>query len=350
MLRLPWRCSGIVIFGLGLATAGTLTAQAAGPQKGQAAQEPQSFGEVIDIRTGFVRVTLPAGAPPPRVEDVEVLWRRQPQRVVRVVGGADDPLELGIAVDRSVSMHAVFEPMRAAALKLVDQAVSDEDRLFAVAFSNETRLLAEGRGEAARVIAALPTTPEIGNRPTALYSALTRTLELFENADARAALIVISDGCDTAGDLASATAVGRRARDMAIPIFLLMPDRNVCQNTICQQTAEGTWDCKPEASPTILHGEPPDMFNPAARQTALGESSLAGGATEERDRFTGLISAAGGGDFVVNDPEDWERAMKKISDRLGRQWTVVFEPSSNEVTSDEIKVYSKAGGHRRRLE
>jgi hypothetical protein len=42
--------------------------------------------------------------------------------------------------------------------------------------------------------------------------------------------------------------------------------------------------------------------------------------------------------------------MKKISDRLGRQWTVVFEPSSNEVTSDEIKVYSKAGGHRRRLE
>ena len=85
MLRLPWRCSGIVIFGLGLATAGTLTAQAAGPQKGQAAQEPQSFGEVIDIRTGFVRVTLPAGAPPPRVEDVEVLWRRQPQRVVRIV-------------------------------------------------------------------------------------------------------------------------------------------------------------------------------------------------------------------------------------------------------------------------
>lgn len=320
------------------------------PALAQAAPEPPSFGEVVDVRTGFVRVTLPAGAPPPRVEEIEVLWRKQPQRVVRVVGGADDPLELGIAVDRSVSMHAVFEPMRAAALKLVDQAVSEEDRLFAVGFSNETRLLAEGRGEALQVIAALPTTPEIGNRPTALFSALTRTLQLFENADARAAMIVVSDGCDTAGDSASATSVGRRARDLAIPIFLLMPDRNVCQNTICQQDAAGKWDCRPEASPTLMHGEPPDMFNPAARQTALAESSLAGGATEERDRFTGLISASGGGDFVVNDPEDWERAMKKISERLGRQWTVVFEPSSAEVASDEIKVYSKAGGHRRRLE
>ena len=161
---------------------------------------------------------------------------------------------------------------------------------------------------------------------------------------------MVSDGCDTAGDLASATAVGRRARDMAIPVFLLMPDRNVCQNTVCQQVAGGKWECKPEASPTILHGEAPDMFNPAARQTAMAESSRAGGATEERDRFTGLISANGGGDFVVNDPEDWEKAMKKISDRLGRQWTVVFEPSSDEVTSDEIKVYSNAGGRRRRLE
>ena len=340
----------LLVLLLASALASPLVAQPAGQGGGQAPQEPEVFGEIIDIRTGFVRVTLPAGAAPPRAEEIEVLWRKKPQRVVRVVGGADDPLELGIAVDRSASMHAAFEPMRAAALKLVNEAVSDEDRLFAVGFSNETRLLAEGRGEAARVIAALPTSPELGNRPTALFDAMTRTLQLFENADARAALIVVSDGCDTAGDLASASAVGRRASDLAIPVFLLMPDRNICQNTLCQQDAAGKWECKPEASPSILHGDAPDMFNPANRQTAMAQSSLAGGATEERDRFTGLISANGGGDFVVNDPEDWEKAMKKISDRLGRQWTVVFEPSSNEVTSEEIKVYSNAGGRRRRLE
>ncbi len=344
-----WR-KGFFAAALGLSTAWPAAALGSDQAAVPVAQEPPSYGEVIDVRTGFVRVTLPAGAPPPRMEDIEVLWRKRPQRVVRVVGGAEDPLELGIAVDRSASMHATFEPMRAAALQLVDQAVSDEDRLFAVAFSNETRLLAEGRGEAARVIAALPSSPELGNRPTALFSALNSALRLFENADARAALIVVSDGCDTAGDLASASTVGRRARDLAIPIFLLMPDRNVCQNTLCQQDAAGKWECKPEASPTLLQGESREMFNPAARPSALTESSLAGGATEERDRFTGLISAHGGGDFVVNDPEDWERAMKRISERLGRQWTVVFEPSSDEVTSDEIKVYSKAGGHRRRLE
>lgn len=334
-------------------TMATLAALTLG-STGVVAQSPPgddpSFSEVVEVRTGFVRVTLPAGAPRPEVDEIEVLWKRQRQRVVRVVGGSDDPLELGIAVDRSASMHAAFEPMRAAALELVNSAVSDEDRLFAVGFSNESKLLAEGRGEAARVIAALPKSPETGNRPTALFSSLTRALQLFENADARAALVVLSDGCDTAGDLASATTVGRRSRDLAIPIFLLMPDRNVCQNTLCEQDATGHWTCKPEASPAILQGESHEMFNPAARASAMSASSLAGGATEERDRFLGLISAAGGGEFVVNDPEDWARAMKKISDRLGRQWTIVFEPSSNEVTSEEIKVYSLAGGHRKRLE
>jgi hypothetical protein len=321
------------------------------PAGGQAPPaEPPSFGEVVDVRTGFVRVTLPAGAPSPRVEDVEVLWKKQPQRVVRVVGGSHDPLELGIAVDRSASMHAAFEPMRAAALQLVDEAVSNEDRVFAVAFTNETRLLAEGRGEAARVIAALPTSPEPGTRPTALFSALTRTLQLFENADARAALLVVSDGCDTAGDLASATSVGRRARDLAIPIFLLMPDRDACRNTVCQLDAAGQWECVPDSSPNIIQGPPPDMFNPAMRQNGMGESANATGASAERDRFSGLISAAGGGDFVVRDPEDWQRALKKIFERLNRQWTIVFEPSSDEVRSEEIKVYSKAGGHRKRLQ
>jgi hypothetical protein len=44
-----------------------------------------------------------------------------------------------------------------------------------------------------------------------------------------------------------------------------------------------------------------------------------GGATFERNRFAGLISTAGGGDFVVRDPEDRQRALKKIFERLGRQ-------------------------------
>ena len=310
--------------------------------------QPEPFGEVVDVRTGFVRITLPAGAAPPRVEDVEVLWRKQPQKVVRVVGGANDPLEVAIAVDRSASMHAVFEPMRAAALQLVDQGISEADRVFAVGFSDELRLLAEGRGEAKRVLQALPATPETGNHPTALYESLDRTLRLFENADARAALIVVSDGCDTAGGLSTPGGVARRAREMAIPIFLLLPSRADCQNTECAQDLSGKWQCKPAASPSIMEGESRDMFNPAARTMDMGQHSQANAATMDRDRFTGLI-ADGGGDFVARDPDDWPKALAKIFERLSRQWTVVFEPTSPEVTSDEVVVYAKVNGKRKKL-
>jgi hypothetical protein len=321
----------------------------AGTAPAQETQKPEPFGEVIDVRTGFVRITLPAGAPAPSVGDIEVLWRKQPQKILRVIGGTKDPLEVGIAVDRSASMHASFEPMRAAALELVDQGISDQDRVFAVAFTDETRLLAEGRGEAARVLRALPATPESGSHPTALFDAIKRTLQLFQNADARAALIVVSDGCDTAGGLVSATSAARRASDLAIPIFLLMPNRADCENTECVQDLTGAWKCSPAQSKTIIAGSSNDMFNPASRTMDMAESSKASAATAERDRFTGLIARTGG-DFVARDADDWQRALVKIFERLGRQWTVVFEPSSDEVRSDEIKVYSTAGGRRRRLE
>ena len=330
----------LALAAIGLAPAAS---QSSSPRK-----QDEPFGEVVDVRTGFIRVTLPAGAPPPRPEDVEVLWRKQPQKVLRVVGGANDPLEVAIAVDRSASMHAAFEPMRAAALELVDRGISEADRVFAVVFSDELRLLAEGRGEARRVLSTLPAAPETGSHPTALFEALDGTLRLFENADARAALIVVSDGCDTAGGLVTPGGVVRRAHEMAIPIFLLLPSRSDCQETECTQDLAGDWHCKSAPPPSIIAGESRDMFNPASRTMDMGQYSKAGFATMDRNRFIGLIADTGG-DFVARDPDDWQKALGKIFERLSRQWTVVFEPSSPDVTSDEVAVYAKVKGKRKKL-
>ncbi len=315
----------------------------------QDSPEPQHFGEQIDVRTGFVRVMLPAGASAPRAEEFEVLWKRQPQRVLRVVGGAADPLEVGIAVDRSASMHTAFEPMRAAALALVDQGISKDDRVFVVGFTDEAHLLAEGRGAALRVLTALPARPDLGSRPTALFESLTRSLQLFENAEERAALIVVSDGCDTAGGIVSATSMARRARDLAIPVFLLRPDRSECRNTVCTLDAAGRWTCSPADPPRLerqLSTEGPTV---SVQSMHLSESTIAAPSTAERERFSALISKAGGGHFVVDDPEEWQRAWSAIFEQLGRQWTVVFEPTSDEVKSEEIRVYRRADGRRQRL-
>ncbi len=316
---------------------------------GQESPEPQQFGERIDVRTGFVRVTLPGGASAPRAEELEVLWKRQPQSVLRVVGGAADPLEVGIAVDRSASMHAAFEPMRHAALELVERGFSEHDRLFVVAFTQEARLLAEGRGAALRVLTALPTSPELASRPTALFESLTRTLQLFENAEERAALIVVSDGCDTAGGISSATSVARRARDLAIPVFLLMPNRSDCRNTVCTLDAAGKWTCSPAEAPRLERQLSSEGSTVSVRSMSIAESTAASPSTEERLRFSALIGRAGGGHFFVDDPDDWQRALSRIFEQLGRQWTVVYEPTSDDVKSEEIRVYRRANGRRQRL-
>ena len=52
---------------------------------------------------------------------------------------------------------------------------------------------------------------------------------------------------------------------------------------------------------------------------------------------------------MAPDPDDWQKALGKIFERLSRQWTVVFEPSSPEVTSDEVVVYAKVNGRRKKL-
>ena len=319
------------------------------PVAGQQPPDPSHFGDVIDVRTGFVRVTLPGGTSPPRAEEFEVLWNRQPQKVLRVVGGAGDPLEVGIAVDRSASMHEAFEPMRAAALALVDAVISDDDRVFVVGFTDQARLRAGGRGAANEVLQALPATPEAGSHPTAIWQALTRALELFGNADARSALIVISDGCDTAGGLVRASSVARKASHLAIPIFLLLPDRDDCRNTVCTLSAAGEWSCGPADPPRVEPHLTQVGDTMSVRTMTYTQNVTNAFSTAERDRFIGSIADSGGGTFAVSSRADWPAAWNRIFEQLGRQWTVVYEPTSAEVKSEETRVYRRAKGRRQRL-
>lgn len=329
--------------------AGLLCVASLGSAGAQEPPKPGEYGEVIDVSAGFVRFFLPADAPPPKAGEIEVVWKKKKQTVVRVVGGEDDPLELGLAVDRSASFHEAFVPLRAAALTLVDRGIKADDRLFSVAFTDRTQVLASGRGEARRVLEALPSNPEPGTHATAFFEAVSHSLGLFENADARAALVVVTDGCDTAGGLSRATSIAMRAEEIAVPVFLLMPDKEPCQYVRCEPDATGKLDCKPDVSPSIRNVSSSDMFNPALRSTAMTKRSNVEGATGVRDLFTGLITRHGGGAYVVKNPGEWQSALDRIFEQLSRQWTVVFEPTSDEVRSEEVRVYSTAGGRRRRL-
>jgi hypothetical protein len=317
------------------------------------AQEPDPpvYGELVEVRTGFVRFFVPEGAPPPRSEELEVVADGVPQRIVRVVGGSGDPLELGVALDTSPSFRDAFAPLRSAALGLVDATLGPDDRLLAIGFAEDWRLLAEGRGEAMRVLAALPNDPEFGSSGTAFFAAVDGALGLFGNADARAALVVVSDGCNTVPTLLDAHQVAERARRLAIPIFLLLQDRVQCRQVLCARNVRGEWRCSSDGKDAEGHKAWSDTYpdrTVKARMRAADRTEDYR-ATAGRMTFAALIEEQGGGSFVVAGPLEWPAVLERIFERLARQWTVVFEPSSAEVRSDEVRVYARIDGKRRRV-
>lgn len=110
------------------------------------------------------------------------------------------PLGLGLLIDVSDSMFGRrIEDARAAAERFLLELLAPADAFFVMAFNHEPQLLSPWTNEPATVRQALA-----GLRPsgsTAIYDAVMRALPLVDDRPReRAALVIISDGADTASD------------------------------------------------------------------------------------------------------------------------------------------------------
>lgn len=111
------------------------------------------------------------------------------------------PVSLALALDVSDSMRGQrMVDARAALANFLDQLLAPEDEASLVGFNHETQLF----GEWTTLRPGLRTKLE-ALRPsggTALFDAIAKSLPLFENRmHPRAALLLVSDGADTASDL-----------------------------------------------------------------------------------------------------------------------------------------------------
>jgi len=289
------------------------------PHQAQAEAGPLPFGESVDVRLGAVRLLLDRRAPPLDAGDVRVRWRGREQKVLRVVGGAAASLELGLAVDVSASTAPRFAELAGAATGAARALLTAEDRLFLVAFGERAELVAAARGDVERVLAALPE----GSRPerTAIFAAVGFGLETFEGADARAALVLLTDGCDMVPEEPPVAALRARSRERALPLYLLALG-GVCQAAACPG------------------GAPVCRDVPARPYRA---------AMVRRGRLEHLAHTTGGRVFRLGADLPLERAWATLLEELSRQWLVVFEPTSGEVSSDEVEVLRRDGRRFRRL-
>jgi Ca-activated chloride channel family protein len=106
------------------------------------------------------------------------------------------PLSVGVLIDTSASMLESLPEAEQAALKFIDFTIGPKDRAFVVSFDNEPYLLSKLTSRKERLIRSLGGLRAEGS--TALYDALVYGLYQFTGIKGKKALVLLTDGKDTA--------------------------------------------------------------------------------------------------------------------------------------------------------
>jgi Ca-activated chloride channel family protein len=106
------------------------------------------------------------------------------------------PLTLGVIIDTSASMLESLPEAQSAALSFLEFSIGQKDRAFTVSFDNEPYLLTKLTSRKDRLVRSLAGLRAEGS--TALYDAIIYGLYQFTGVKGKKALVVLSDGKDTA--------------------------------------------------------------------------------------------------------------------------------------------------------
>ena len=110
------------------------------------------------------------------------------------------PISLSLALDVSDSMRGIrMTDARTALAHFLDALLAEEDEASLLGFNHETRMFGQWTTERAGMRSKLDAIRPSGG--TALYDAVDAALPLFESRQhPRAAILLVSDGADTASD------------------------------------------------------------------------------------------------------------------------------------------------------
>lgn len=139
-----------------------------------------------------------AGRPVPDLErdSFEIYEEGRPQEMTRFERVEDLPLAVGITIDTSGSMATLLPEAQRAAVEFLDNVITPRDKAFAVSFAKEPLLLIPPTDDVGAVEAALENLRSLGW--TALHDAVVSSLYYFRALRGRKALVLLSDGNDSA--------------------------------------------------------------------------------------------------------------------------------------------------------
>ncbi len=184
------------------------------------------------------------------------------------------PLTLGLAIDTSGSMADSLGEAKAAAAEFLSRVVGPGDRSFALSFASFPNLLMPPTGDTEVVSRAVEELRARG--ATVLHDAVVTALSYFRELEGQQALVVLSDGDDTAStfDFGEALDYARRSEASVYTIGLEIP------------------------------------------ATAI----------QIRNKLRRLAAETGGRVFFINRAEELEDVYQQIEDELRSRYLLVYSP------------------------
>lgn len=150
--------------------------------------------------------------------DFKVLDEGKPVKLTKFEYVRDLPLSIGMAVDTSGSMQPRMDEAQKAAAQFYQNVMKAGDKAFLVGFDSQPSLVQKWSRKVADVHASLAKLR--AEEYTALYDAIIYSLYNFLGVKGQRALIVLSDGRDTASKFSFDQTL-EYARRAAVPIYFI---------------------------------------------------------------------------------------------------------------------------------
>lgn len=195
-------------------------------------------------------------------------------------------LTLGLVLDTSDSMEEIIEDAQEAGERFFNAALRAGDEAFVVDFNDLPRLARHTTTDAEQLLHSLAGLEARGM--TALYDAIVFSLQQFENTAGRRALVVVTDGEDSASYYQPRECV-RQARLHGVPVYL------------------------------IVLGTPPDP----SREPSLLRNQM-------------IARRTGGEVYYISDLDDLGRIYDQIVSELRRQYFLAFN-TGHTLTPEELE-------------
>ncbi len=153
-------------------------------------------------------------------EDFQALEQGRPQKITKFELVENLSLVIGIAIDTSGSMSSSLAEAQEAGRTFLEQVVRSRDRCYVVAFSGKPTLAMPPTTDLGGCLSALDGLLAVGW--TALHDALVTSLYYTREMEGQRALVLLSDGDDTASSIAfdDALEYARRSGVVIYPIGL----------------------------------------------------------------------------------------------------------------------------------